>query len=208
MSERIRVLFADDHPIMRAGLAATIGTQPDMAVIAEAEDGRQAVELHRRHHPDVTIMDLRMPAMNGVEATRAIRGESPGARIIVLTTYDGDEDIHRALEAGASSYLMKHTVRKDLVRAIRVVHEGKHFIPAEVASRLAERDDSPALSPREMDVLRLIARGLSNREIGEVLSVSPITVRTYVTNILRKLSVSGRTEAVTLALQRGILHLE
>lgn len=204
----IRVLVADDHPVVRAGLAAILATEPDLSVIAEAGTGGEAVELHRRHRPELTLMDLRMPEMGGVEATRAICREFPNARIIVLTTYDGDEDIHRALQAGARGYLLKHMLRRELVAAVRAVQGGERYIPAEVATRLAERDEGSTLTPREMEVLRLVSRGLTNDEIGGVLGIGTGTISTHVRSILRKLEVSDRTEAVTTALQRGVIHLD
>lgn len=203
----IRVLVADDHPVVRAGLAAILATEPDISVIAEAGTGAEAVELHRRHHPELTLMDLRMPEMGGVEATRAICREFPTARVIVLTTYDGDEDIHRALQAGARGYLLKHMLRRELVAAVRAVQEGQRYIPAEVATRLAERDEGSTLTPREIEVLRLVSRGLTNDEIGGVLGIGGGTISTHLRSILRKLEVSDRTEAVTIALQRGVIHL-
>jgi two-component system NarL family response regulator len=210
MSKRdaIRVLVADDHPVVRAGLAAILVTEPALSVVAEAGTGGEAVELHRRHRPELTLMDLRMPEMGGVEATRAICGEFPEARIIVLTTYDGDEDIHRALQAGARGYLLKHMLRRDLVVAVRAVHSGERYIPAEVARRLAQRDEDSTLTPRELEVLRLVSRGLTNEEIGGALGIGAGTISTHVRSILRKLDVSDRTEAVTVALQRGVIHLD
>jgi two-component system NarL family response regulator len=204
----IRVLVADDHPVVRAGLAAILATEPDIAVIAEAGTGGEAVELHRRHQPELTLMDLRMPEMGGVEATRAICREFPAARIIVLTTYDGDEDIHRALQAGARGYLLKHMLRRELVAAVRAVQGGQRYIPAEVATRLAERGEGSTLTPREVEVLRLVKRGLTNDEIGGVLGIGGGTISTHLRSILRKLEASDRTEAVTIALQRGVIHLD
>jgi two-component system NarL family response regulator len=203
----IRVLLADDHPVVRAGLAAILATEPDLSVIAEAGTGGEAVELHRRHRPELTLMDLRMPEIGGVEATRAICREFPAARIIVLTTYDGDEDIHRALQAGARGYLLKHMLRRELVAAVRAVQGGQRYIPAEVATRLAERDEGSTLTPREIEVLRLVSRGLTNDEIGGVLGIGGGTISTHLRSILRKLEASDRTEAVTIALQRGVIHL-
>lgn len=206
-SSPIRVMFVDDHPVLRAGLAAIIGAQSDMEVVAEAGTGREAIELFRLHQPDVVLMDLRLPGMNGTEAIAAIRKEYPDAHIIVLTTYDGDEDIYQALRAGARAYLLKDMLRKELLEAIRAVHAGKLRIPPAVASRLAERFPKSELSSRELEVLRQIARGSSNKEIAAALSVAEGTVRIHVSNILGKLAVSDRTEAVTVALQRGIIHL-
>ncbi|HEX3228893.1 MAG TPA: response regulator transcription factor [Pyrinomonadaceae bacterium] len=204
----ISILIADDHFVVRTGLAAVISTQPDMVVVAEAVNGRQAVELFRQHRPDITLMDLRMPEMNGVEAITAIRGEFPKARLIVLTTYDGDEDIYRALQAGARGYLLKDMLREGLLEAVRAVHEGHRRIPAEVANRLAERLTRSELTSREMEVLELIVKGKTNKEIGAELGVAEGTVKIHINNILSKLGVNDRTQAATFALQRGIIHLE
>jgi len=204
----ISILIADDHFVVRTGLAAVISTQPDMVVVAEAVNGRQAVELFRQHRPDITLMDLRMPEMNGVEALTAIRGEFPEARLIVLTTYDGDEDIYRALQAGARGYLLKDMLREGLLEAVRAVHEGHRRIPAEVANRLAERLTRSELTSREMEVLELIVKGKTNKEIGAELGVAEGTVKIHINNILSKLGVNDRTQAATFALQRGIIHLE
>jgi len=204
----IRVLIADDHFVVRMGLTAVITTQPDMVVVAEAANGRQALEFFRHHRPDVTLMDLRMPEMDGLEAITAIRKEFPDSRFIVLTTYDGDEDIYRALQAGARSYLLKDMLQDGLVEAIRAVHAGQRRIPAEVAGRLAERMDRTELTSREMEVLRLIVEGKSNKEIAARLKIAEGTVKIHINNILSKLGVSDRTQAATFALQRGIIHLD
>lgn len=204
----IRVLIADDHFVVRMGLAAVIGTQPDITVVAEATNGKQAIELFRQHRPDVTLMDLRMPEVDGLEAITAIRGEFPESRFIVLTTYDGDEDIYRALQAGARAYLLKDMLRDGLVEAIRAVHAGQRRIPAEVASRLAERMNRTELTARELEVLRLIVEGKSNKAIAAELSIAEGTVKIHINNILSKLGVSDRTQAATFALQRGIIHLD
>lgn len=193
--------------MVRQGLVALIKTVPDMSVVAEAADGEQAVVLFRRHQPDVTIMDLRLPGMGGVEAIGAIRRDFPAARIIVLTTFDGDENIFRALQAGARGYLLKDMFGDELMEAIRTVHAGKMRIPAPVAERLAGRMGGPSLTNRELDVLRLIVSGKSNKEIGGELSISEATVKTHINNILSKLGVSDRTQAATTALQRGIIEL-
>lgn len=192
---------------MRQGLVALIKTVPDMTVVAEAADGQQGVALFRKHQPDVTIMDLRLPGMGGVEAIGAIRRDFPAARIIVLTTFDGDENIFRALQAGARGYLLKDMFGDELMEAIRTVHAGKMRIPAPVAERLAGRMGGPSLTNRELDVLRLIVSGKSNKEIGGELSISEATVKTHINNILSKLGVSDRTQAATTALQRGIIDL-
>ena len=204
----IRILIADDHFVVRMGLAAVINTQADMQVVAEAANGLQAAELFRQHLPDVTLMDLRMPQMQGVEAITAIRSEFPKARFIVLTTYDGDEDIYRALQAGARGYLLKDMVGDSLLDAIRAVHAGQRRIPPEVANRLAERMFRSELSAREMEVLRLIVKGKSNKEIASELGVAEGTVKIHINNLLSKLGVSDRTQATTFALQHGIIHLD
>jgi two-component system NarL family response regulator len=204
----IRILVADDNFLVRLGLGAVLNAQSGMTVVAEAGNGRQAVELFRQHTPDIVLMDLRMPLMTGVEATKAIRSEYPGARIIVLTTYDGDEDIYRALQAGARAYLLKDVLREDLLAAIRAVHAGQRHIPPAVAARLAERLPLSDLTARELEVLKLIVKGMSNSEIGAALTISTGTVKIHVNNILSKLGVSDRTQATTTALQRGIVHLD
>ena len=204
----IRILLADDHFVVRMGLAAVINTQPDMCVVAEASDGQQALELFRSHQPDVTLMDLRMPRMDGVEAITAIRKEFPNGRFIVLTTYDGNEDIYRALQAGARAYLLKDMLGDTLLEAIRAVHAGQRRIPPNIADRLAERMFREELSAREMQVLKLIVKGKSNKEIASALGVVEGTVKIHINNILGKLGVSDRTQATTFALQNGIIHLD
>jgi DNA-binding NarL/FixJ family response regulator len=208
MTESIRIIVVDDHHIVRQGLVALIRTVPGMEIIAEASDGVQAVELYRKHRPDITLMDLRLPNKNGVEAITEIRREFSAARIIVLTTFDGDEDIYRALQAGAKGYLLKGMNVDELTEAIRTVHAGKSRIPAVVAERLAERMGGPALTVRELDVLRRIVSGRSNKEIAEDLFISEATVKTHINSILSKLGVNDRTQAATTALQRGIVHLD
>jgi two-component system NarL family response regulator len=208
MDQTIRILIADDHNVVRQGLAALINTVPSMTVVAEASDGRRAVELFRQHQPDVTLMDLRMPGLGGVEAITEIRREFPSARIIVLTTFDGDEDIYRALQAGARSYLLKGMESDVLMEAIRSVHAGKSRIPAAVAQRLADRMSTTELTARELDVLKQIVAGHSNREIGTVLHISEATVKTHINSLLSKLNVTDRTQAATTALQRGLVHLD
>src|SRR5207245_2402226 len=204
----IRIMIVEDHHVVRQGLAALVGTVPDMKVVAQASDGAQAVMMFRERRPDVTLMDLRLPQMTGVQAITAIRKEHPQARIIVLTTFDGDEDIYRALQAGARGYLLKDMFGDELMDAIRAVHAGKTRIPAEIAERLAERMGGPELTEREMEVLKQVAGGLSNKEIGSKLFISEATVKTHLNNILSKLAVADRTQAVTSAIQRGIIHLD
>jgi two-component system NarL family response regulator len=207
LSEPIRILIVEDHHVVRQGLVALIKSVDDMEVVAEAADGRQGVDLHRKHRPDVTIMDLRLPLLGGVEAIQEIRQITPNARVIVLTTFDGDENIYRALQAGARGYLLKDMFGEELMDAIRAVHAGKTRIPAVVAQRLAERMRGPELTSREMDVLRLIVGGKSNKEIGGALHISEATVKTHINNLLGKLGVSDRTQAATSAIQRGIVEL-
>jgi DNA-binding NarL/FixJ family response regulator len=201
-------MVVEDHHVVRQGLVALLKTVPDMSVVAEGADGKQAVDLFRQHEPDVTLMDLRMPNLSGVDAVVQIRQDYPAARIIVLTTFDGDEDIYRALQAGARAYLLKGMFGDELMDAIRAVHAGKSRIPPAVAERLANRMGGPGLTARELDVLRLIVSGNSNKEIGEGLHISEATVKTHINNILSKLGVTDRTQATTTALQRGIVHLD
>lgn len=207
-TNEIRVLLVDDHPVVREGLAAMLNRRADMSVVAEAENGRDALACFAEQQPDVTLMDLRMPEMGGVEAIVAIREQWPDAQIIVLTTYDGDEEIYRGLQAGALAYLLKDTPRDTLLETIRAVAAGQRRIPPAVAAKLAERMMEPDLTARELDVLRLIVAGKSNREIGQALSITEGTVKAHVNNLLGKLGVSDRTQAVTAALRRGIVHLE
>jgi two-component system NarL family response regulator len=206
--KKIRVMIADDHFVVRMGLAAVVNTQTDMAVIGEATTGKQAVEMFRQHRPDIVLMDVRMPEMDGIEAITTIRKDYPDSRFIVLTTYDGDEDIYRALQAGARAYLLKDSLRDGLVEAIRAVYSGQRRIPPEVASRLAERMNRTELTARELEVLKLVAQGKSNKIVASELSISEGTVKIHVNNILSKLGVSDRTHATTFALQRGIIHLD
>ena len=208
MPDSIKIMVVEDHHVVRQGLVALINGVPGMHVVAETADGRQAVDLFQEHLPDVTLMDLRLPGMSGVMAITRIRSKFPQARIIVLTTYDGDEDIHRALDAGARGYLLKGMSGDELMDAIRAVHSGKSRIPSEVAERLAERMARPSLTDREMDVLREIVSGKSNKEIGQELNISEATVKTHINSLLGKLGVTDRTQAVTTALQRGIVHFQ
>ncbi len=208
MSETsIRILIADDHYVVRMGLAALVETEPDLQVVGEAADGAQVVELYKKLQPDLVLMDLRMPRTDGVAAARQIREQFPEARILMLTTYDGDDDIHKALSAGASGYLLKNSTRESLIPALRAVASGQRWIPQEVASRLAARKLFEELTPREVDVLQQLAKGLANKEIADVLGISEHTVKGHLKSILGKLHVADRTEAVTAALQRGIIHL-
>jgi DNA-binding NarL/FixJ family response regulator len=205
---KIRVLTADDHPVVRTGIAAMIANEPDMTVVAEVGDGAAAVEMYAAHKPDVVLMDLRMPEMDGVAAIRAILAANADARIVALTTYDGDADIYRALDAGACGYLIKDMLGDELIRAVRTVAAGKRMIPPKVASRLAEFTPRVDLTAREVEVLRLVAKGLRNREIARVIGRTEETVKVHLKHVMQKLGVDDRTEAVTLALQRGIIHLD
>jgi DNA-binding NarL/FixJ family response regulator len=204
---RIRILSVDDHDLVRKGLAAILSIEADLELVGAASSGAEALQLFRRHLPDVTLMDLRLADMSGSEVTVAIRHEFPDARIIALTSYDGDQDIYRALEAGVRGYLLKEMVHTEVVKAIRVVHAGKRFIPAEVAQQLTGFFPDVALTPREVEVLSLVARGLGNKEVGDILGTAPGTVKAHVQNILSKLGAKDRTHAVTIALRRGIIHL-
>ena len=203
----IRILAADDHPLLRRGIAALVNGEPDMKLIAEASNGEEAVEEFRLHRPDVTLMDLQMPGLNGIEAIIRIVGEFPSARIIVLTTYKGDAQVTGALRAGARAYLLKENVHLELLEIIRSVHEGRKRIPPEIATEMAEHATEDDLSVREIEVLRLIAGGNSNKEIADCLSIVEGTVKSHVTNILSKLSASDRAHAVTIGLKRGIIEL-
>ena len=204
---RIRVLCVDDHRVMLDGLSLLIGRQPDMEVVASATSGEEAVELFARHVPDVTLMDLQLPTMSGLEAIQTICRDREGARIVVLTMYQGDEDIYRALEAGAAAYVLKDALSDDLVCVIREVHTGKRPIPSDIAATLATRRAQPSLTPREVEVVRLIAEGLRNKEIGFALGITEQTVKVHVKNVLAKLSVNDRTAIIPIALRRGIIHI-
>ncbi|MDB6158571.1 MAG: two component transcriptional regulator, LuxR family [Gammaproteobacteria bacterium] len=204
---RIRILTVDDHPLLREGIAAVIEGQPDMTLVAEATNGHEAIESFREHRPDVALMDLRMPDMNGIEAIRAIRTEFPTARIVVLTTYAGDVQALGALKAGASGYLLKSMLRKDLLDTIRTVHAGKRRIPPEIASEIAEHAADDALTEREIDVLRRVGSGNSNKQIAVQLAISEGTVKAHMKSILPKLGAHDRTHAVMIAVKRGILDV-
>jgi DNA-binding NarL/FixJ family response regulator len=204
----IRVLAVDDHPLVRKGIASILANEADMELVAEAGNGSEAVEMFEQRHPDVVLMDLRMPQMDGIEATRKIRQADPEARIIALTSYDGDQDIYRALEAGVRGYMLKEMVHTEVVRAIRTVYSGKRLMPPEVAERLSEYFPQVALTPREVEVLGCVARGMANKEIAHQLGTANGTIKMHVQNILEKLGASDRTHAVTIAIERGILHLD
>ena len=201
----IRVLSVDDHPIVREGIAGAVKEEDDMVLVGEASDGTEAIAAFRFHRPDVTLMDLQMRGMSGLEAILVIRSEFPTARIIVLTTYDGDVQATQALRAGAQGYLLKSMLRKQLLDTIRLVHSGKRCIPREVAERIAEHFDEDSLTPREIEVLRLVANGHSNKIVAQRLSISEDTIKNHVSNILSKLSANDRTHAVTIAMKRGFL---
>jgi len=206
-SAPIRVVLADDHPLLRQGVAALLADQPDIRLLAEASTGREAIELFRTHRPDLALMDLQMPDMNGIDAMIAIRSEFPEARFIVLTTYTGDVQIVRALRAGARAYLLKSLLHRELLDTIRAVHAGQKRIPPEIAAELAEHATDDDLTPREVEVLRLIANGSANSTVADQLGITEETVKAHVKNILSKLNANGRTHAVTIALKRGIIEL-
>lgn len=203
-----RILIADDHAVVREGLASLIGRRPNLVVVGQASNGHEALKMFRVHQPDITLMDLRMPECDGITSIQAIRREFPNARIIVLTTYEGDEDIYRALHAGAKGYLLKDAGRETLMEAIRSVQEGRTYLPPEVGAKLAERVGASELTPREQEVLRLVAVGMTNQQIGSALRIVEGTVKIHVNSLLGKLGAADRTQAVMIALRRGILHLE
>jgi len=203
----IRILTVDDHPLLREGIAVLVKSETDMALVAEASNGEEAIEQFRQHRPDVTLMDLQMPNLNGTEAISRIRNEFPNAKIIVLSTYSGDVQVLRAIKAGARGYILKGHVGRELLEAIRSVHAGHKRIPPEIAAELADHAGDDALSSREMDVLRLISSGNSNKQIADKLSIGETTVKSHITNILSKLGANDRAHAVTIGLQRGIIDL-
>lgn len=203
----LRILLADDHLMIRLGLASLIEKQPDMQVVAEASSGAEAVQQCERHQPDVVLMDIRMAEMDGIEATAAIVRQHPGIKVVMLTTYEGDEDVFQALKAGAKAYFPKSTTGTELLNAIRAVHAGQYCLPPEIAAKLAHRHALPALTPREREILQRIAGGRSNKEIAALLGLAENTVKNHVHVILEKLAVQDRTQAVTRAIERGILHV-
>lgn len=203
----IRILVADDHPIVREGVASLVGGQPDMSIVGQASNGREAIQQFRAQHPDITLMDIQMPVMNGLDALIAIRDEAPEARIIMLTTYAGDAQVLRSIKAGARGYLLKSSLHEELLGTIRAVHAGKKAISAEASFELAEHAADEALTPAEIRVLRLIAEGMANKEIAERLSVSEETVKGQVRNILSKLGAKDRTQAAMIGVKRGIIQL-
>jgi DNA-binding NarL/FixJ family response regulator len=204
----IRILTVDDHPLLRKGIAALLNAEPDLKLVAEASNGQEAIEAFRSHQPDITLMDLQMPGLDGVEAIDRIRSEYPEARIVVLTTYSGDAQVLRALRAGARAYILKGHVHKELLETIRVVHAGQKRIPPDVAAELANHATDDELTRREIDVLRLIADGNGNKQIADQLSIGEATVKSHVTNILSKLGANDRAHAVTIGLRRGIIELD
>jgi two-component system NarL family response regulator len=207
MSPKIRILVAEDHLIARVGVTGIINMQPDMTVVAEAVNGRQAVDLFRQQQPDVALLDVRMPKMSGIEAAVAIRSEYPEARLIALTSYDGEEDIRRAIEAGVQGFLTKDVLHDELIKTIRAVNSGRSHIPTKLAAKLAAQLERPQLSPREVEVLELIVRGFGNKQIAFHLNISEETAKNHVKHIFGKLGVQDRTQAATIAIQRGIVHL-
>jgi len=206
-STQIRILAVDDHALVRQGIAVLVGTAPDLALVAEASNGREAVQQFRAHRPDITLMDLQMPEMNGLDAIIAIRGQFPDAKIIVLTTYQGDVQILRALKAGAQGYLLKNTFHKELIETIRAVHAGRKALSPEASYEIAEHATDDALTPAEINVLRLIAAGNANKQIADQLSITEETVKGRVKNILSKLGANDRTQAAMIGLKRGIIEL-
>jgi DNA-binding NarL/FixJ family response regulator len=203
----IRILLADDHPLLRDGVSGLIADQPDMKLVAEASNGREAIDQFRKYHPDITLLDLQMPEINGLDAILAMRSDYPDARIIVLTTYTGDAQVLRSLKAGAQAYLLKSALRRELLETIRAVHAGHRRIPPEVATQLAEHAVDEQLTSREIEVLRLIAAGNANKLVASELSITEETVKGHVKNILSKLGANDRTHAVTIAIRRGIIEI-
>ena len=208
MSDPIRILLADDHPSLRDGLASILHAQPDLLVVAEAGSGREAVEKFKITTPDVLIVDLRMPDGDGIQTIKELVAIDPAVKTLVLTTYDNEEDVFSALEAGARGYILKDTTREEIIEAVRQIHAGNRYLPSAIASRLADRMIRPSLTPRELDVLRLVSRGRTNKEIAVAMFISEETVKSHVKGLFQKLGVHDRAEAVGIALQRGLLRLE
>lgn len=207
-SKPIRILVVDDHFMVRMGLSASLNVEPDMEVVAEAGNGEDALQAYRRHRPSLVLMDLRLPGMSGTDCTAAMIREFPDASILMLSTHSGEEEIYRALHAGARGYIVKSIIREELLRAVREVHRGGQYVDPIVASHLAERRSHRSLSGREIEVLRMVAQGLGNKEIASALNIAEVTVKLHVSHVLEKLSVKDRTQAATVALQRGIISLE
>jgi DNA-binding NarL/FixJ family response regulator len=207
LEKKIRIMLVEDHMLMRMGLVSATRIEPDMVVVAEAEDGRQALEYFHKHKPDVTIVDLRLPGMDGIELIKVLQKESPGAKTLVLTSYSGGDDVSRAIQSGASGYVTKNMPLQRVLEAVRAVYAGGQYIPSEIAGRLSERIHSE-LSTRELEVLRLISKGRSNKEIASVLGIVEGTVKAHVTNIFNKIGAEDRTQAITIAMKRQILQLE
>jgi len=207
-SKPIRILVVDDHFMVRMGLSASLNVEPDMEVVAEAGGGEAALEAYRRHRPNLVLMDLRLPGMSGTQCTAALIQEFPDASILMVSTHSGEEEIHRAMQAGARGYIVKSILREELLRAVREVHEGREYLDPIVASHLAERQSHRSLSGREVEVLRLVAKGLGNKEIATELKIAEVTVKLHVSHVLEKLKVKDRTQAATVALQRGIILLD
>ena len=208
VGHKIKIMVVDDHMLIRMGLVTASKVERDLTVVAEAEDGEAALEGWRKHRPDVTVMDLRLPGMDGIATIKALRQEFAGAKILVLSTYGSEEDIYRAVQAGAAGYLLKDMPLKQIVEAIRTIHSGQNYFPAEISSRIANRLNRPVLTARELDVLQMVAKGRSNREIGDDLGIVEGTVKAHITNIFAKLHAVDRTQAVTNAMKQGVLQIQ